>query len=47
MRPSLCQALLIKYNIGIDPEKRNKSMVEAVAKRVGFKLPDQHSDRLS
>jgi len=35
------QALLSKYNIGIDPDVRNKGMVEAVAKRVGFKLPQQ------
>jgi hypothetical protein len=36
----LRQALLTKYNIGVDPEKRNTEMVAAVAKRVGFKLPD-------
>ena len=42
--PTRTQVLLTKYNIGIDPEQRNKSMVEAVAKRVGFKLPEQHAD---
>mmetsp|Transcript_24846 Transcript_24846/g.54100 ORF Transcript_24846/g.54100 Transcript_24846/m.54100 type:complete len:111 (+) Transcript_24846:33-365(+) len=31
--------LLITYNIGVDPDERNKKMVEAVAKRVGFALP--------
>lgn len=38
------QALLTKYNIGIDPDVRNKGMVAAVAKRVGFKLPEQTRD---
>jgi hypothetical protein len=25
----------------VDPDQRNKEMVSAVAKRVGFKLPDE------
>jgi hypothetical protein len=37
----MMQALLLKYNIGVDPDQRNKEMVSAVAKRVGFKLPDE------
>ncbi|KAJ9514523.1 hypothetical protein QJQ45_016260 [Haematococcus lacustris] len=35
------QSLLVRYNIGVDSEDRNKAMVAAVAKRVGFKLPSQ------
>lgn len=35
------QELLSRYNIGVDPDERNKKMVEAVAKRVGFKLPEE------
>lgn len=38
------QALLKTYNIGLDSEERNKAMVNAVAKRVGFKMPDAHVD---
>jgi hypothetical protein len=34
------QELLQRYNIGVDPEERNKRMVEATARRVGFALPD-------
>jgi hypothetical protein len=33
------QALLTSYNIGVDPDQRNKRMVEATARRVGFELP--------
>ena len=28
------------YNIGADPDERNKKMVEKTAARVGFRLPD-------
>lgn len=38
------QGLLKTYNIGVDPEERNKAMVEAVAKRVGFSLPAPPAD---
>jgi Complex1_LYR-like len=31
--------LLVKFNIGADPDERNKEMVEAVARRVGFRMP--------
>jgi hypothetical protein len=34
------QELLDTYNIGKDPDARNKEMVEKTAARVGFKLPD-------
>eukprot|EP00877_Chromochloris_zofingiensis_P011387 jgi/Chrzof1/6501/Cz18g13190.t1 len=33
--------LLTRYGIGLNPDARNKSMVEATAKRVGFTLPEQ------
>ena len=36
------RTLLQRYNIGIDPEERNKAMVEKVANRVGFALPERH-----
>lgn len=37
--PAPHQHLLATYNIGVDPDARNKRMVEATAARVGFKLP--------
>eukprot|EP00878_Enallax_costatus_P010557 GHUV01011024.1.p1 GENE.GHUV01011024.1~~GHUV01011024.1.p1 ORF type:complete len:201 (+),score=60.85 GHUV01011024.1:135-737(+) len=33
------QELLQRYNIGVDPEERNKDMVRKTAARVGFELP--------
>ena len=39
MLPHCSQALLTRYNIGIDAEKRNREMVEKTAARVGFVLP--------
>lgn len=35
------KGLLASYNIGVNPDDRNKQMVEAVARRVGFQLPKQ------
>lgn len=44
----LLQSLLDTYNIGVDPDARNKQMVEKTAARVGFKLPvEQQADQLS
>lgn len=37
-------SLLKRYNIGKDADERNKEMVAAVAKRVGFKLPEGPED---
>jgi hypothetical protein len=34
--------LLAGFNIGISEEDRNKQMVEAVSRRIGFKLPERH-----
>ncbi|KAI8474900.1 MAG: hypothetical protein J3K34DRAFT_517760 [Monoraphidium minutum] len=34
-------ALLRSYNLGLDPEERNKKMVEATARRVGFAMPSE------
>ena len=33
------QELLLSYNIGIDPEERQKSMIERTANLVGLQLP--------
>lgn len=33
--------LLASYNLGVDPDERNKRMVEATARRVGFALPHE------
>jgi len=33
------RALLREYNIGIDPDERNRQMVEKTAARVGFSMP--------
>lgn len=35
------QELLSSYNLGLDPDERNKRMVEATARRVGFALPTE------
>lgn len=37
------QGLLSSYNLGVDPNERNKRMVEATARRVGFAMP--HEDK--
>jgi hypothetical protein len=37
----MTQALLVKYNIGRDPDARNKEMVAKTARRVGFSLPHE------
>lgn len=37
---TVLQELLDTYNIGADPDERNKKMVEKTAARVGFRLPD-------
>ena len=39
---STLQVLLAGFNIGISEEDRNKQMVEAVSRRIGFKLPERH-----
>jgi hypothetical protein len=33
------RALLREYNIGVDPDERNRQMVEKTAARVGFSIP--------
>jgi hypothetical protein len=40
------QKLLVEYNIGIESDERNRRMVEATARRVGFELPHRtnHED---
>ncbi len=35
------QGLLTGYNLGLDPDERNKRMVEATARRVGFAMPSE------
>lgn len=35
------QELLASYNLGVDPDERNRRMVEATARRVGFALPHE------
>jgi hypothetical protein len=45
--PHPIQSLLKRYNIGKDADDRNKEMVAAVAKRVGFKLPESPEDEPS
>jgi hypothetical protein len=39
--PHAQQDLLRSYNLGLDPDERNKRMVEATARRVGFALPSE------
>ncbi|GBF89102.1 hypothetical protein Rsub_01819 [Raphidocelis subcapitata] len=33
--------LLLSYNLGLDSDERNKRMVEATARRVGFAMPNE------
>jgi hypothetical protein len=41
------QELLLSYNLGVDPDERNKEMVAKTAARVGFQLPqlDQQQEQ--
>jgi len=38
-------ALLREYNIGVDPDARNRAMVEKTAARVGLSIPKSRSQR--
>jgi hypothetical protein len=42
--PVPLQQLLAGYNIGIESDERNRRMVAATARRVGFRLPDEEPD---